>query len=97
MGSPDTADPKGREVWPRRQWRTRRHRREIGAILPLLAVADPSNFDCLLRAEECARLNRAGLTDPGYRPMVGGARRTDVRLCAYEISNARIPTDAWAR
>ncbi|REX88271.1 amidohydrolase, partial [Mycobacterium tuberculosis] len=98
----DTADPKGAKYGRDGNGELDGTAEEIGAILPLLAgVADPSNFGAMLRAE-CARLNRAGLTtcsemafDPGYRPMVEAVRaELTVRLCTYEISNARMCTDA---
>ena len=98
----DTPDPKGAKFGRDARGELDGTAEETGAVFPLLAGAiRPGDYPAMLRAE-CARLNRAGLTtcsemafDPAFRPLVEQLRNElTVRLRTYEISNARMHTDA---
>ena len=94
----DTADPKGAKFGRDAHGDLDGTAEETGAVFPLLngAIA-PSDYPAMLLAE-CARLNRAGLTDllgDGVRPDVSADGRRSlrdqltVRLRTYEMSNRR--------
>jgi predicted amidohydrolase YtcJ len=98
----DTPDPKGANYGRDANGELDGTAEEIGAVFPLLGGAiQPGDYPAMLR-EECARLNRAGLTtcsemafDPAFGPMVEQLRgELTVRLRTYEISNAQMSTDA---
>jgi predicted amidohydrolase YtcJ len=98
----DTEDPKGARYGRDANGELDGTAEEIGAVFPLLSGAiQACDYPDMLRAE-CARLNRAGLTtcsemafDPNFRPLVEQVRSDlTVRLRTYEISNARMSTDA---
>jgi predicted amidohydrolase YtcJ len=98
----DTPDPMGAKYGRDARGELDGTAEETGAVFPLLGGAvQPGDYPAILRAE-CARLNRAGLTtcsemafDPAFRPLVERLRgELTVRLRTYEISNARMDTDA---
>jgi predicted amidohydrolase YtcJ len=98
----DSPDPKGAKYGRDADGELDGTAEETGAVFPLLGGAiDPAQYPAMLLAE-CARLNRAGLTtcsemafDPGFRPMVEQLHgQLTVRLRTYEISNAKMSTDA---
>lgn len=98
----DTPDPKGSSYGRDADGELDGTAVEIGAVFSLLGDAiKPDDYPAMLRAE-CARLSRAGLTmcsemafDPAYGPLVEQARDDlTVRLRTYEMSNARMSTDA---
>ncbi|OBJ83976.1 amidohydrolase [Mycobacterium gordonae] len=98
----DTEDPKGAKYGRTADGELDGTAEEIGAVFPLLGGAiQAGNYPDMLRAE-CGRLNRAGLTtcsemafDPTFKPMVEQLRNDlTVRLRTYEVSNARMATDA---
>ncbi|MCV7075543.1 amidohydrolase [Mycobacterium szulgai] len=98
----DTPNPKGASYGRDADGNLDGTAEEIGAVFPLLAAAiEPSDYPGMLR-EECARLNRAGLTtcsemafDPAFRSIVDQLHEElTVRLRTYEISNAQMSTDA---
>jgi predicted amidohydrolase YtcJ len=97
-----TPDPKGAKFGRDAHGELDGTAEETGAVFPLMSGAiEPSEYPAMLLAE-CARLNRAGLTtcsemafDPGFRPVVEQLRGDlTVRLRTYEISNAKMSTDA---
>ncbi|KZS75985.1 amidohydrolase [Mycobacterium kansasii] len=98
----DTPDPKGSSYGRDAGGELDGTAVEIGAVFSLLGDAiKPDDYPAMLRAE-CARLNRAGLTmcsemafDPAYGPLVEQLRDDlTVRLRTYEMSSARMSTDA---
>ena len=100
--SRDTPDPKGAKYGRDANGDLDGTGEETAAVLSLMSGAiQASEYPAMLRAE-CARLNRAGLTtcsemafDPLFRPVVEQLRDgLTVRLRTYEISNARMASDA---
>ncbi len=100
--SRDTPDPKGARYGRDANGDLDGTGEETAAVLSLMSGAvQASDYPAMLQAE-CARLNRAGLTtcsemafDPIFRPMLEKLRDgLTVRLRTYEISNARMTTDA---
>ncbi|BBX65107.1 hypothetical protein MSAS_42810 [Mycobacterium saskatchewanense] len=98
----DTPDPKGAKFGRDARGELDGAAEETGAVFPLLAGAiEPADYPAMLR-DECARLNRAGLTtcsemafDPSFKPLVERLRNElTVRLRTYEISNPQMHTDA---
>ena len=98
----DTEDPKGASYGRDANGDLDGTAEEIGAVFPLLGGAiQAGDYPDMLRAE-CARLNQAGLTtcsemafDPNFKPLVEAVRADlTVRLRTYEVSNARMATDA---
>lgn len=93
----DTADPKGAAYGRGADGELDGSARETAAVFPLVASAMNAGSYPAMLGEECARLNRAGLTtcsemayDPQFAPLVealrsGGA--LSVRLRTYEMSN----------
>ncbi len=98
----DTPDPKGAKFGRDAHGELDGTGEEAGAVFPLLAAAiEPSSYPEMLR-DECARLNRAGLTtcsdmafDPAFAPLVAQLHdELTVRLRTYEMSNPQMSTDA---
>lgn len=90
----DTPDPKGARYGRGADGELDGTAEEIGAVFPLLGgVIEPVSYPAMLR-EECARLNRAGLTtcsdmafDPALRSLLDRLRdELTVRLRTYEMS-----------
>jgi predicted amidohydrolase YtcJ len=100
--SRDTPDPKGASYGRDANGELDGSAEEIGAVFPLVGGAiKPSDYPAMLR-DECARLNRAGLTtcsdmafDPACRPLLEQLHgELTVRLRTYEISNPHMSTAA---
>src|ERR1700739_44179 len=100
--SRDTPDPKGAKYGRDANGDLDGTGEETAAVLSLMSGAvQASDFPAMLHAE-CARLTRAGLTtcsemafDPLFRPVLEQLRDgLTVRLRTYEISNARMASDA---
>ena len=100
--SRDAPDPKGAKYGRDVRGELDGSAEETGAVFPLLGSAiEPGDYPAMLR-DECARLNRAGLTtcsemafDPAFRPLVERLRgELTVRLRTYEISNPQMRSDA---
>lgn len=100
----DTPDPKGAKYGRLPNGELDGSALETGAVFPLVAgVLAGQDFASLLR-QECARLNRAGLTtcsemafDPVFRPLLEQMRAAGdltVRLRTYEISNPAMTSTA---
>ena len=98
----DTPDPKGARYGRGADGELDGSAEEIGAVFPLLAGAiEPESYPQMLR-DECARLNRAGLTtcsdmafDPAFAPLLAQLHdELTVRLRTYEISNPQMSTAA---
>ncbi len=98
----DTPDPKGARYGHGADGELDGSAEEIGAVFPLLAAAiEPSSYPGMLR-DECARLNRAGLTtcsdmafDPAFAPLLAQLHdELTVRLRTYEVSNPQMSTGA---
>lgn len=100
----NTPDPKGAQFGRDAEGELNGKAYETGAVFPLLegAMGDGSAFPALLR-EECARLNKSGLTmcsemafSPTYRPVLeqmSAAGALSVRLRLWETSTAELTTD----
>src|SRR6185312_1242294 len=98
----DTPDPKGAKYGHDANGDLDGTGEETAAVFSLLGGAiQASEYPAMLHAE-CARLNQAGLTtcsemafDPAFRPVLEHIHDgLTVRLRTYEISNAKMSTDA---
>ena len=98
----DTPDPKGAKYGRDANGNLDGTAEEIAAVFSLLGGAiKPSDYPAMLHAE-LERLNRCGLTtcsemafDPVFRPLIEQMRdELTVRLRVYEMSTARMETDA---
>ena len=98
----DTPDPKGARYGRDANGELDGTAEEIGAVFPLVGGAiKPSDYPAMLR-DECARLNRAGLTtcsdmafDPAFLPLIEQLHdELTVRLRTYEVSNPKMSTAA---
>lgn len=98
----DTPDPKGAKYGRDANGDLDGTAEETAAVFSLLGgIIHPSDYPAMLHAE-LARLNRCGLTtcsemafDPMFRPLIEQLRdELTVRLRVYEISTARMATDA---
>jgi predicted amidohydrolase YtcJ len=97
----DTPDPKGAKFGRDANGDLDGTAEETAALFAVMfGAVQPSNYPAELR-DECARLNRAGLTtcsemafDPSLRPVVEQMRdELTVRFRVYEISTAEMHTD----
>jgi predicted amidohydrolase YtcJ len=98
----DVPDPKGAKYGRGADGELDGTAEEIAAVFPLLGGAiQADSYPAMLR-DECARLNRAGLTtcsemafDPNFGPLVEAMRaELTVRLRTYEVSNPQMSTTA---
>ena len=98
----DTPDPKGAKYGRDAHGNLDGTAEEIAAVFPLLGAAIQADSYPAMLLDECARLNRAGLTtcsemafDPNFGPLVERLRdELTVRLRTYEVSNPQMHTDA---
>ncbi len=96
----DTPDPKGAKYGRDGNGDLDGTAEESAAVFALLGGAIDANGHPKMLLDECARLNRAGLTmcsemafDPAFRPVLDALRgKLSVRLRTYEMSTAQMST-----